>query len=111
MCESKSSNEIEPGADLLGQLSKPDCGFHEESLSILFRIVDEEVDTNVLQSATVALGHLGDIRAVDHLVKLKNHASEDVRHGVVFGMLTHEDERAIATLIELSKDEDDDVRS
>jgi len=111
LCESKSSNEIKLGADLLGQLSKPDNVFHEESLSILFRIVDEETDANVLQSATVALGHLDNIRAVEHLVKLKNHPSEDVRHGVVFGLLTYEDERAIAALIELSKDEDDDVRS
>jgi len=44
-------------------------------------------------------------------VELKNHPSEDVRFGVVHGSLTHENESAIHTLIELSADEDEDVRN
>ena len=111
LCEGDSPNERELGADFLGQLDNDNKLFHEESLSILFKILEKEIDADVLQSATVALGHLGDERAVGYLVKLKDHPDEDVRYGVVFGLLTHETQEAIDTLIELSNDEDEDVRN
>jgi hypothetical protein len=44
------------------------------------------------------------------LVHLKNHPDAAVREGVAYGLSTYEDERAIATLIELSVDVDSDVR-
>ncbi|EDM28006.1 lyase containing HEAT-repeat [Lentisphaera araneosa HTCC2155] len=68
-------------------------------------------DTEVLYCTAVALGHRRDPRAIPHLIKLAKHPCEDVRYGVVHGLLTYEDPIAISCLIDLSKDSDEDVRN
>jgi HEAT repeat protein len=73
-------------------------------LAVLLSVLEREADSDVLHAVGIALGHLGDPRAVEPLVRFKNHPSSDVRYGVVFGLLSHEDELAIRTLIELSSD-------
>ncbi len=57
------------------------------------------------------MGSIGDSRAIEPLVKLKNHPTADVRFGVVSGISCQEDALAISTLIELSSDEEEDVRN
>lgn len=111
LCESQNSKERQLGADILGQLGIPQRTFPDESLQILLRLLEREDDTSVLQSIGIALGHLHDSRAIETLVKLKNHPSADVRFGVVRGLLEYEDELAITALIELSADQDYDVRN
>jgi HEAT repeat protein len=98
------------GAGILGQLGLPETTFHEESVSILVSMLDHEQEPCVLNSIAVALGHRADARAIEPLVRLKNHPDEVVRFGIVCGLLTLDDERAINTLIELSTDVDSDVR-
>src|SRR5205814_7161779 len=73
-------------------------------------LLETDQDVQVLSAACIALGHLHDPRAVEPLVRLKDHPSEDVRYGVVFGLSGQHDDLAIATLIELSADQDSDVR-
>jgi HEAT repeat protein len=70
-----------------------------------------ESDADVLQSIGLALGHLRDPRAIEPLIRLKDHPRAVVRYGVAYGLHCHEDERAIGTLIELSTDDDVDVRT
>lgn len=135
LCESKSPKQIKLGAVILGRLGspyklfiedpttiifgedylkqfmKPERLFVEEILSVLFKIIDEETDVEIVESAAHALGSLHDVRAVEHLIKLKKHSSKHIRGVVAFGMVTFQNEQAISTLIELSKDEDDYVRS
>ncbi len=110
LCASEDANERRVGADILGQLGKEENKFHEESVTILLELLEHEQDTDVLNSVAVALGHRKDPRAIEPLVRLKNHPDEDVRSQVVFGLWTQEDERAINTLIELSTDSDSHVR-
>ncbi|MBI3946145.1 MAG: HEAT repeat domain-containing protein [Armatimonadetes bacterium] len=130
LCESQDPKERALGADILGQLgvgqmsteqlmaeaADPETAasrrwaFHEESVALLLDLLEHDADAAVLYSAAAALGHRHDSRAIAPLVRLAEHPSEDVRDGVVFGLLGHEDERAIQTLVELSGDADAGVR-
>ncbi len=110
LCKSSNSNERCLGADILGQLGIPDRVFPTESVDFLLPILETEKDSDVLNSIAVALGHIHDPRAIEPLSKLKDHTHENVRYGVVFGLLYYEDDLAIKTLIELSADVDEDVR-
>ncbi len=110
LCESNNAKERKLGADILGQLGIPDRAFPDEAVAILLGLLENEEDVTVLNSVAIALGHIGSPRAVEPLSRLKNHPHEDVRYGVAVGLLAHEDMLAIETLIELSADEDEDVR-
>jgi HEAT repeat protein len=109
-CESDDPGKRQVGTDILGQLGVPDRAFPEECLPILLALLAEEQDADVLHSIGVALGHLCDPRAIEPLVNLKGHPDPDVRYGVVFGLLTHENDLAIRTLIELSCDPANKIR-
>jgi HEAT repeat protein len=111
LCESNNPKERKLGTDIFGQLGIPYRTFPDESLAILLKLLDSEKDSDVLYSIGIALGHIGDSRAIEPLVKLKSHPSVDVRLGVVFGISCQEKAVAISTLIELSSDEDEDVRN
>lgn len=112
LCTSNSSTERELGADILGQLGAGghDDAFHEERLSILLGLLEQEQDPDVLPTACVACGHLHDLRAVAPVAQWKNHPHEDVRYGVALGLLGQEDALAVSTLIELTEDTNSDVR-
>ncbi|MFB8791503.1 MAG: HEAT repeat domain-containing protein [Potamolinea sp.] len=111
LCESEIFKERKLGVDILGQLGIPQRTFLDESLSILFKLLDTEKDSEVLYSIGIALGHIGDKRAIEPLVKLKNHPIAEVRYGVTFGISGQEDTLAISTLIELAADENENVRN
>lgn len=111
LCASEIYQERKLGVDILGQLGIPKRNFLDESLSVLFKMLDTEKDSEVLYSIGIALGHIGDKRAIEPLVKFKNNPIAEVRYGVTFGILCQEDTLAISTLIELSLDEDENVRN
>jgi len=80
-------------------------------ISLLLNMLTHELDVEVLNSICSAFhGHNLDSATVIALSQFKSHPSEDVRFGVVQGLLWCREESAIATLIELSRDSDDDVR-
>jgi HEAT repeat protein len=110
LCASADAHEREVGVDILGQLGYRDDAFQEEAVTILLGMLEHEQNPGVLGSIAAALGHRKDPRAIEPLTRLKSHPVEDVRFGVVLGLLTHEDEQAINTLIELSTDVASDVR-
>jgi HEAT repeat protein len=98
-------------ADILGQLGVPDRTFPEECLSATIDLLSNDTDPRVLQAAAVALGHLPEEpRGTSALVKLVAHADRDVRFGVAFALGGRSDPEAIATLIRLTRDDDDEVR-
>lgn len=111
LCQSKTVNERKLGVDILGQLGIPKRTFPDESLEILFKLIECEKDSDVLSAIGIALGHIHDSRAIKTQLNLKNHPSADVREGVVFGISGYEDTEAINTLIELSSDENENVRN
>ncbi|NNB99337.1 hypothetical protein HI113_36165 [Corallococcus exiguus] len=113
LLHSASSRERGRGTDILAQL-----GGRKRSDALITKCADEvlsalatEQDASVLDSMATALGHLRDARAVPALLPLKNHPDENVRMGVVMGTMPHRDPVAIQTLIELSRDSDEDVRN
>lgn len=106
----------ELAADVLGQLgaapgrSPTEGPFHTAALAILLAMIEAEEHPAVLNSIAVGLGHIGDERSVDPLVRLHTHPDPDVRRGVVSGLLRRPQRPALDALIALSSDPDDDVR-
>jgi HEAT repeat protein len=98
------------GTAILGQLGIPKRVFSEESLAFLLPLLRAETDTDVLRDVCVALGHIHNRKAIGPVARLRKHPHEDVRYGVVHGLLRYKDKRAISALIELSRDTDEDVR-
>lgn len=111
LCRSFNPEERSLGASILGQLGIPDRTFPEQSTEILLQLLSQEEDADVLCDTGIALGHLQAEKAIPALVALKNHPDAAVRYGVVLGLQCQEDEQAIQTLIELSSDQDWDVRN
>jgi HEAT repeat protein len=110
LCASADLEERTWGVRILAQLGIPKRSFPDQSLDILLPLLALEKDVDLLSDIAFALGHIGDARAVKPLSRLRNHPSPEVRYGVVHGLLCQENERAIQALIELSADEDTDVR-
>jgi HEAT repeat protein len=98
------------GAHILGQLGSPERSFPEECLAILSQWLEKESQPEVLAAICCALGHLRDPRSIEPLIRFKNHQDDRVRFDVTFALCGHDDERAIAALIELSRDSDAKVR-
>lgn len=111
LCESQSVSERILGINILSQLGIPQRTFLQQSGDILLKLLSTEENSQVLASIGSAFGHLKDSRGILPLVKLKNHPDADVRMGVVCGLSGQEDELAIQTLIDLSSDEDEDIRN
>jgi HEAT repeat protein len=110
LCQSPAPLQRARGADILGQLGIPNRAFPEETLNALLPMLRRDEEPAVLNSIATALGHMGDARAVPALCDLAVHPSDEVRFGVVFGLLGQEDSEAIAGLIRLSADADPEVR-
>jgi len=110
LCLSAETRERKLGVDILGQLGVPDRAFPDECFQVLTRSLRNETQPEVLEAIGVACGHLHDDRTVELLAPLRCHLSADVRLGVVNGISRQNSPMAIDFLIELSRDEDDEVR-
>ncbi len=111
LCESQDPNDRIIGVNILGQLGIPDRTFPRECGDVLLELIANESDSNVLASIGIAFGHLKEPRGVLPLVKFKAHPNPGVRMSVVLGLTAQEDPIAIAALIELSADDDGDIRN
>ena len=108
LCASPDRRYRELGVDLLGQNVASIKTFHHESVVAMLHLLEREREPRVLHALGMALGHRRDERAIEPLVALRTHPDENVRYGVVHGLLTYPDPRAVQALIELSTDEDTD---
>lgn len=111
LCQSQSPKQRSLGVDILAILGIPQRTCTQQCGDILLKLLSSEENSNVLASIGFAFGHLNDSRGVLPLIKLKNHPDTDVRLGVVLGLAGQEDELAIKALIDLSADEDEDIRN
>ncbi|CAN5467319.1 hypothetical protein BH10PLA2_BH10PLA2_14490 [soil metagenome] len=111
LCMGNCHQEKRLGANILGQLGIPKRTYPVETVHLLVQLLETEKNECVLQAICSALGHFHDARAISAVSRLRTHSSANVRFSVVFGVLGHPDTLAIATLIELSRDQDDDVRN
>lgn len=110
LCESTCSFERVIGTEILGQLGVPERSFPAECGEILCRMLRTETDTNVLQSVLSALSHLRYPAAILLAARFATHLDPAIRYGVVFALTGYESQLAVAWLIRLSADPDDDVR-
>ncbi len=97
------------GADVLAQLGVWERPFREQSLPILWPLLDDP-SVDVLCSTLHALGHLNIAGDESRLLPLLGHESADVRNAVVCAALTIESDLAVSMLIRLSEDSDTKVR-
>jgi HEAT repeat protein len=112
LLDSDEPERRELAADILAQLGagKDVRPYARPAVELLIQRIEHETHPQVLQAMATAFQHLGDPRCIPVLHSLRGHPSEDVRYGVAFGLLGHEDDLAVEALIELSRDPDEDVR-
>jgi len=109
-CSSDDAGDRVTGAAILAQLGWCDQTFRDQSIEILSPMLADPND-DVIQSAAIALGHRRAASAIPAIVRLADHLNSDVRYGVAYGLLGHEDSLAIEGLIKLAADDDRDVRN
>ena len=110
LCASECPRERELAADILGQSRVRDKTQHEESVRLLIGLLETEQDLDVVWSALCAVGHRGDPLAIPAVLRWKDHPDPEIRLGVVFALVGLTDVSAVNALIELSGDQDTDVR-
>lgn len=111
LCFSSKPRERAVGAYMLGQFGLPVRTFPADCIGLLLKMLSDESDVEVLNSICTAFhGHILDASTVEAIARFKSHPSEDVRFGVAQGLLFCREETAVAILVELSRDSDDDVR-
>jgi HEAT repeat protein len=114
-CRSRSPLERARGADVLAQLGRTadhhDNNFPDESFAVVAEMVENEDVPQPLESGIHSLGHIGDLRAVPIITRYRSHPDPNVRFAVACacGSITNE-QLSVDTLLELMRDEDDDVR-
>lgn len=113
-CESPIPLERARGVDVLAQFGAGNVprspGIHfDKRLAIATKLLGDE-DTLVVHAAAWALAHLGGDAAISALIPMRNNPHPDVRWAVANGLHGSERGDAIATIIELMDDADDNVR-
>lgn len=104
------------GLNILAQLGFSEGRpFLEESLPlVLARALERDAETAVTVAAIAALGHLGDDRGLDAVLRNVQHPDDDVRHSVAVALPSVAGDppsaEAVDALIELMADVDSDVR-
>ncbi|GLH76227.1 hypothetical protein SSBR45G_11350 [Bradyrhizobium sp. SSBR45G] len=109
LCRGASQAERVLGADILAQLGWSDRTFLEESVDILLSMLNDP-DPMVIGAVGVALGHRNSARAIAPVLKQIRHPSRHVRWGAVHALSRHDDLDAVQGLIELTKDNETDIR-
>jgi methionyl-tRNA formyltransferase len=109
LARSEDSSERGVAAYVLGQLGVPRT-LPDESAAELEALAEREQDPRVLAAIAHAFANLGDPYGTEVLLRLGDHADAAVRAGVVEALTGRENDRAIAALIRLSADPDDDIR-
>jgi methionyl-tRNA formyltransferase len=109
---SKDEDPVARGvaAYLLGQLGTPVRTFPAESAASLEAMAAGEHDLEVLAAIAHGFGHLGEAYGVDTLLRLAAHPEARVREAVAIALAGRGSDRALHALIELSRDDDSDVR-
>jgi HEAT repeat protein len=126
LCGSDEAHRRRLGVDVLGGIGKrgPDYETHGVAMGVyaderpfrrpavdrLLEMVQGEGDPDVLIGIALAFGHLEDVRAIAPLARLSGHHNEDVRCAVAVGLQRHDEDLAVDTLVELSRDSASDVR-
>jgi HEAT repeat protein len=110
LSQSPLANNRHVAADLLGQLARIESPLRQECTDLLLAMLTHELDPDTIASICTALGHWKDERAIEPALQRLHHPNDDVRFSVVFAISCHDDPRAIAGLIQLSSDRNNETR-
>ncbi|MFC5829130.1 ankyrin repeat domain-containing protein [Nonomuraea insulae] len=115
LCLSEDAREREFGVDTIAQfgVADGDKPFLERTLPLLQKMVTTEGHPQVLRSVLAALGHQGDPRALPHVLDILSrpgHKRTMTDAIALADVLPSEDEEGLALLIEMTGDEDSEVR-
>ena len=112
-CRSPVALERARGLNVLAQLgarkSKSERPHFDESVAIAIHHLRDQ-DELVVYAAAWALSHLGSDAAISALIDIKKNPDPDVRWAVANGLNESNRTDAIATIVELMDDSDDNVR-
>ncbi|MFI6740974.1 HEAT repeat domain-containing protein [Nonomuraea sp. NPDC050451] len=100
------------GCDLLGNVAQVEESVRERVLLAVLELIATETEPAVHASIARTLGCTGDERAVPELLRLAEHADEDVRFYVAWSLPLgcEDDDAVIEALIRLTADPEDEVR-
>ncbi len=110
LISSGDERERSLGVDILAQGHIAEKPMRDRAIPLLLDLAARERNPIVIASLCHAFGHLHDPATIDAVRMWATHPDENVRFGVVHGLSCYEDHRAIETLIQLSADDDSDVR-
>jgi HEAT repeat protein len=119
-CHADEALKRARAADILCQLQRPRVPdlpdnperiFRDESFEIVTRMLENEGNPMVLDSAISALGHLAKPKALPSILRYQNHPDQNVRFAVAFALGCFPNEPpSIAGLLKLTTDSSSDVR-
>lgn len=114
-CRSPDPLSRARAADVLAQLGRSSDNaaspFAEDSFVVIASLIKNERDLAPLSSGIQALGHIGNPRAVRSLSRFQNHPDAGIRFALACALGNFPDDpAAIEMLVELTRDEDEDVR-
>ena len=108
---SATTNDRVLAADILSQVSCGNEARRSEAAELLLPVFERETHDRVQRAIAAAFGHISDTRAVPRLIELSRHSDEAVRFACVLGLSGLHNHSAVAALIVLSADPNDDVRN
>ena len=115
MLNSKSSNEREIGAYILGQLGTPKMPFAKESFPLLYKLFDDS-DEEVIEVAISSVGHLWsytntfDCENIDKVIKFTKYRNPNIRISAVMTLASSKCTKEVKSIItKLLNDEDKEV--
>jgi hypothetical protein len=89
----------------------PEWIFRDESYALVTKMLENEHDPTVLDSAVCALGHLGNVRSVPLILSYQDHPDENVRFAVAFALgCFPNDPQSVRALLKLTSDAGADIR-
>lgn len=110
LCGSFCEFERELGADILGQLDISEEPLLQNRVALLLEMLETERAPRVLIAVLSALGHQRSVEAIEPASRLRHHDDNDVRFAVVMALMYQDHPVAVASLIELTRDRNSDVR-
>ncbi|NUS07310.1 MAG: ankryin, partial [Nonomuraea sp.] len=115
LCVSEDAREREFGVDAIAQFgfSEGEKPYLDRTLALLQKMVTTEGSPQVLRSVLAALGHQGDPRALPAVLDIigrPGHQRTMTDAIALADVLPPDDEEGLALLIEMSRDDDSEIR-
>lgn len=110
LSHSEEASERIVASCILAQIGVPDRTFPSECFETLKMMLSREADEEVIATVTHSVGFLSHPETPMIVAPFAGHSNPDIRLGVTQGLIGLITAESIALLIQLSKDQSDDVR-